>query len=173
MVQESKTIKALKPEIKRLYLEGKSVADICNLIKGAQQSTLYGWINKEKWNEIRDGKLKQYTDTPDILMNMLDQLIKQIPVLIESQDIPITERVRAVAQMSDSIQKIVKSIKTISKDKDRLSSIIFTVGEMCNLLNTKESRLIYDDEFRIKFDKFLAEFQNYAVSKYSPKNINN
>jgi uncharacterized protein YjcR len=172
MEKNGKTIKALKPEIKRLYLDGKSVADICSIIKDVHQSTIYGWIQKEKWNEIRDKKLDQYTNTPDILMDMLHKLIQQIPKLVEAQDIPINERVRAVAQMADSIGKIVKSIKTISKDKDRLSSIIFTVGEMGKLLNTKESKLIYDDEFRIKFDKFLSEFQSYAVGKYSPKNLN-
>jgi uncharacterized protein YjcR len=171
-LEKQKTIKALKPEVKKMYLDGKSVNDIRSLIKGIPVSTLYGWIKKEKWDEIRDKKLKQYTQSADILMNMLDKLINQIPVLIESQDIPINERVRAIAQMSDSIQKIVKSIKTISKDNDRLSSIIFTVGEMVNLLNKKESRLVYDEEFRVKLDKFLGEFQTYAVEKYSPKNIN-
>ena len=169
---DTKTIKALKPEIKKLYLEGKSVADICAIIVGAQQSTIYGWINKENWNEIRDKKLDQYTNAPDVLMEMLDKLINQIPTILNDKDSPINERVRAIAQMSDSIQKIVKSIKTISKDKDRLSQIIFTVGEMYKLLNTRESQTAYGEEFRRQLDKFLSDFQSYAVGKYSPKNLN-
>lgn len=156
-------IKILKPEIKRLYIEEQmDVTEICAMHPGAADSTIYTWIRKEKWNALRDEKMKKFIKSPEILMNMLEKMIEGLG---ESINDPV-----ALAKSADAISKITKSIKSLIKEKDRLGSILFATGELAKHMNEQSGQHIYDSEFRDKFDKLLSTFQEKMILKYSPKN---
>lgn len=157
------TLKDLKPEIKRLYIDGKDVPEICKMFPSANDSTLYTWIKKEGWKTMRDEKMKRFIKSPEILMQSLETLIVKLNDKADDPD--------AVAKASDSIVKIIKSIKTLSKDKDRLGSVLFVTGEIGKHMNDQENGYIYDEEFRIKFDKLLESFQSKMILKFSEKNF--
>ena len=159
----AKNNKLIKPEVERLYLEGKDAGDIMKIFPQLPSSTLYTWIQKYKWNEKRDSKLTKYTKTPEILLDTLERMI-------QSLDTSLTDPL-ATAKTADAISKIVKSIKSLSKEKDRLSSILFTIGELGKYMNTCEISHLFDEEFRNKFDKLLTGFGELMLEKYSPKNL--
>ena len=156
-------IKDLKPEIKRLYLDGVSVPEICAMYKKANDSTIYTWIRKENWKVLKDEGLKRFTDSPEILLQSLKDMIGKLHEKVDDPD--------AVAKSSDSISKIAKTIKTLWKDKDRLGSVLFVTGELGKHMNEQDNGFIYDQEFRDKFDKLLESFQSKMILKYSQKNF--
>ncbi len=155
--------KILKPEIKNLYLEGKDVPEICKRFKGLSESTLYNWIKKENWKTLRDEKMKKFIKSPEILMTMLENMITSLGEKIEDPE--------KVAKIADSISKISKSIKNLFKDKDRLASVLFVIGELGKYMNEQDNGYIYDEDFRGKFDKLLSGFQNLMITKFSPNNF--
>jgi len=154
----------IKPEAKRLFLLGKDGGDIRKIFPQIPESTLYNWINREKWKELRDSKMQKYTKTPEILLDTLERMINSLDAQLGDPN--------KVAKAADSICKIVKSIKSLSKEKDRLSSVIFAVDELGQFMNYSPDKHIFDDEFRVKFDKLLSGFQQRMLEKYSPKNMN-
>lgn len=156
-------LKDLKPEIKRLYIDGRDVPEICKMFPSANDSTLYTWIKKEGWKTMRDEKMKRFIKSPEILLQMLDDMIQEIPKQVKNP--------KEVSQTADAISKIVKSIKTLSKDKDRLGSVLFVTGEIGKHMNDQENGYIFDEEFRSKFDKLLESFQSKMILKYSEKNF--
>ena len=158
-------IKDLKPEIKRLYIEGKDVPEICEMFPNANDSTVYTWIRKEDWKVLRDQKMKRFIKSPEILMQMLEDMISGLGNAGALKD------PAAVAKTADSISKIVKSIKTLSKDRDRLGSVLFVTGELGKHMNDQDNGYLYDEEFRGKFDKLLESFQSKMILKYSEKNF--
>lgn len=158
-------IKDLKPEIKRLYIEGKDVPEICEMFPKANDSTVYTWIRKEDWKVLRDQKMKRFIKSPEILMQMLEDMISGLGNAGALKD------PAAVAKTADSISKIVKSIKTLSKDRDRLGSVLFVTGELGKHMNDQDNGYLYDEEFRGKFDKLLESFQAKMILKYSEKNF--
>jgi len=157
------TLKDLKPEIKRLYLDGKDVPEICKMFPSANDSTLYTWIKKENWKTLRDEKMKRFIKSPEILMTTLENMITKLNDKIDDPD--------AVAKSADSIVKIIKSIKTLSKDKDRLGSVLFVTGELGKHMNDQDNGYIFDEDFRTKFDKLLESFQSKMILKFSEKNF--
>jgi adenosyl cobinamide kinase/adenosyl cobinamide phosphate guanylyltransferase len=157
------TIKDLKPEIKRLYIDGKDVPEICSMFPKANDSTIYTWIRKESWKTLRDQKMKRFIKSPEILMDTLEKMITGLDEKIQDPD--------AVSKAADSIVKIVKSIKTLSKDKDRLGSVLFVTGELGKHMNDQDNGYIFDEEFRTKFDKLLESFQSKMILKFSEKNF--
>ena len=157
------TLKDLKPEIKRLYLDGRDVPEICKMFPSANDSTLYTWIKKENWKTLRDEKMKRFIKSPEILMNTLEKMITKLDEKIQDPD--------AVSKAADSIVKIVKSIKTLSKDKDRLGSVLFVTGELGKHMNDQDNGYIFDEDFRTKFDKLLESFQSKMILKFSEKNF--
>jgi len=158
-------VKQLKSEIKRLYLEGKEVPEICKMFKGLRGTTIYTWIRKENWKTHRDEKMKRFIKSPEILMQMLDRMIESLSVEGGLKDSA------AVAKTADSISKITKSIKTLLKDKDRLASVLFVIGELGQHMNKQDNDFIYDEDFRGKFDKLLLGFQNNMINKFSPNSF--
>lgn len=163
--------KLIKPEAKQLFLDGKDAGDILKLFPMLSSSTLYAWIKKENWNELRDGKLKNYTKSPEIMLNMLDGLITKVDEMLVNPEITVEAKASAIAKLSDSISKIVKSIKSMSKEKDRLSSILFTLGEFGKSINSYPDKHKLDEAFRKTLDDYLAWFSQQMLDKYSPKNI--
>lgn len=159
-------IKDLKPEIKRLYTDGKDVPEICEMFPKANDSTIYTWIRKEDWKLLRDQKMQRFIKSPEILMQMLENMIDGLA----DKDGKILDSTNA-AKSADSISKIVKSIKTLSKDKDRLGSVLFVTGELGKHMNEQDNGYLFDDEFRNKFDKLLETFQAKMILKYSEKNF--
>lgn len=159
-------IKDLKPEIKRLYIEGKDVPEICEMFPKANDSTIYTWIRKEDWKLLRDQKMKRFIKSPEILMQMLEDMISGL-----ADKDGIIKDPTGAAKAADSISKIVKSIKTLSKDKDRFGSVLFVIGELGKHMNDQENGYLYDEEFRHKFDKLLETFQAKMILKYSEKNF--
>ena len=153
----------IKNEIRTLYVEGKEPSDILKLFPYIKSSTLYYWMKKEKWKQVKDKKLNQYSYTPEILLGSLQKMIDGLDKKLEDPD--------AVAKSADAISKIVKSIKSLSKDKDRLSSIIFTISELSKYINDCPFSNIFTDDFRNTLDKLLSGFQNKMLEKYNPKNF--
>lgn len=163
--------KLLLPQAKRLYLEGKDAGDILKIFPQLKSSTLYTWIKKFRWAELRDTKLQSYTESPEIMLGMLEDMVKQVPDMLKNEAMTVPEKSSALAKIADSISKITKSIKSLSKDKDRLSSIIFSVEQLGMFINKYPDKSIVDDEFLIKFDKILSGFQTEMLEKFSPKNL--
>lgn len=163
MKNQKSNIKQLKPEIKRLFCEqGKDVPEICSMFPGVADSTIYTWIRKENWKVMRDEKMKKFIKSPEILMDMLEKMIEGLGDQIKD---PVS-----LAKSADAISKITKSIKSLIKEKDRLGSILFATGELAKHMNDQSNALIFDAEFRDKFDKLLESFQEKMITKYSPKN---
>lgn len=156
-------IKALKPQIKKLFLSGTSVPEICSMFRNVNSSTVYNWIRKEGWREQIDEKLESFNHSPDLLMDMLYTMINELKDKVKDPD--------AVARISDSISKTVKSIKTLYRDKDRLGNIIFVIGELGKHMNEEDAKFNYDESFRDKFDKLLETFQSKMILKFNPKNL--
>ena len=163
--------KLTKPEVERLFLEGKDVKDILALFPDLPSSTLYAWIKRYKWAEIRDHKIQKYTKSPEIMLDMLEKLIDEVPSILNDEETSTSEKASSIAKISDSISKVCRSIKNLSKDKDRLSSILFAVGELGKYMNGAPEKHLYDAEFREKFDKLLTGFSGLMLEKYSSKNI--
>lgn len=157
-------IKFLKPQVKTLFLSGTDVPEICDSFRGLNPSTVYTWIRKEGWREQRDKKIESFNKSPDMLLEMLDTMIRGLDEQIHD---PVQ-----VAKIADSISKIVKSIKTLSKDKDRLGNVIFVIGELGKHMNEQNNSFIYGNEFRDKFDNLLESFQSKMILKYNPRNLN-
>ena len=84
-----------------------------------------------------------------------------------------SDKAAATVKISDSISKVCKSIKTLSKDKDRLSQIIFTISELGKFMNECDFKHSLDADFRAKLDRLLSGFQSKMIEKYSPINMNN
>ncbi|MBV6478704.1 MAG: hypothetical protein HGGPFJEG_01461 [Ignavibacteria bacterium] len=156
-------IKALKPQIKTLFLSGTDVPEICDSFRAVNPSTVYTWIRKEGWRELRDKKLQSFNDSPEMLLQMLDTMITGLGKQVND---PVQ-----VAKIADSISKIVKSIKTLSKDKDRLGNVLFVIGELGKHMNEQSNHVLFDEEFRSKFDKLLESFQSKMILKFNPKNL--
>ena len=156
--------KLLKPEVRKLYLDGKDVTDIIKLFPSLNQSTIYNWIKKDNWSTIRDSKLSKYTNAPELLLEMLYKMFEQL-----GEDLKDSVK---TAKNSDAILKIIKSYKSLWKEGDRLSSVIFTVGEMIKYLNKTDNAQMFEEVFRDKMEKFLIGFQNLMIEKYSPNNLN-
>lgn len=175
MAIDKEIIPSLKPIIKQLYLDGKDVPEICDMFTGLGTSTVYNWIKKEKWKELRESKVQQYIDSPDILMNALNTMLKELTEgKIEREDgteVPILSVPSAVVQIADAVSKIVKSIKSLQKEKDYLSSIVFSVNLLAKFMNENDEQALYDDVFRDKLVKLLSAFQTDCIKKYSPKNF--
>ena len=164
--------KQILPEAKRLYLEGRTPGDILRLFPSLSSSTLYTWKKKFKWDELRDTKMKKFTNSPEILLDMLEELLNKVPAMLEDVEIGINQKTTNIAKISDSVSKICKSIKSLSKDKDRLSSVLFAIEELGRYINNAPDKHLFDDEFRIKFDKLLSGFSEYILDKYSTKGMN-
>lgn len=157
-------VKLLKPHIKELYMQGRTVEDIITTVRGAKPSTVYHWVKKENWDTLRDKKLNKFTNAPEILLDMLYKMFEELKENLSNET--------NFAKVSDAILKITKSIKSLSKEKDRLSSVIFTMTELSKYINSCDDSVLYDAEFRTKLDKLLEGFQNLMLDKYSPKNLN-
>jgi hypothetical protein len=162
--------KLLKPQVERMYLDGKDPGDILKLFPTLPSSTLYGWIKKYKWDTVRNNKIQMYSKSPEILLQMLEQLINEVGDIFKNEETSTTEKAKSVAQISDSISKIVRSIKSLSKDQDRLGSILFTIEQLGKHMNKSELSHLFDVDFRNKFDKLLQSFQEWSLETYSPKN---
>lgn len=126
-------------------------------------STVYTWIRKEQWSQLRDEKMKKFMKSPEILMDMLEKMIEGLGDSIKDP--------AALAKSSDSIAKIVKSIRVLVKDKDRLASILFTIGELGKHMNDQRGSNQFDEEFRLKFDKLLESFQEKMILKFNPNSF--
>jgi len=163
--------KQILPEAKRLYLEGRSPSDILKLFPTLSSSTLYTWKKKFKWDELRDTKMKKFTNSPEILLDMLEELLSKVPGMLASEDIDVNQKSTNIAKISDSVSKICSSIKSLSKDKDRLSAILFSMEELGNYINIAPDKHLFDDEFRIKFDALLSGFSSHILDKYSEKGM--
>lgn len=174
MAVESNILVKIKPLIKDMFIKGTSVPEICGFFTGLNQSTVYNWIKKESWQAERDSKAALYINTPDILMKALDTMLTELttPKIDETtgKEVTILSSPAAVAKLSDAISKIVKSIKSLSKDKDYLASIIFSLRELTGYMNELDAT-VYDTDFREKLTKLFTGFQKVAVDKYSPKNF--
>lgn len=133
------------------------------MLKGANPSTIYTWIRKEGWREQQDDKLKSFNKSPEILLEALDSMIKE---LSDSVKDPV-----AMAKAADAISKMAKSIKTLSKDKDRLGNVLFVIGELGKHMNEQDNNFLFNEEFRDKFDKLLETFQSKMILKFNPKNL--
>ena len=153
----------IKLEIKNLYTNGKELVDILKLFPYLKSSTLYSWVKKENWKSLRDEKISNYSNTPEILMKTLNDMIIKLSEKLDDPD--------AVAKAADSIIKITKSIKSLAKDKDRLSSVIFTISELSKYINDCSDSNLFTSEFRNDLDRLLSGFQNKMIEKYSPKNF--
>lgn len=156
-------LKFLKPQIKTLFLSGTDVPEICESFRTVNPSTIYTWIRKEGWREQRDGKLKTFNKSPEILLEALDNMIKELSDNVKD---PV-----AMAKAADAISKMSKSIKTLSKDKDRLGNVLFVIGELGKHMNDQDNGFYYDEAFRNKFDKLLDTFQSKMILKFNPKNL--
>lgn len=156
--------KIYKTEIRNLYTDGKSVGDLAKLFPQVSSTTMYRWAKDENWDAARESKIQKYTKSPEILLDALERMITGF-------DKQLTDP-NQVAKTADAISKIVKSIKSLSKEKDRFSSIIFTLGELGKYMSQFENKHLFDEDFRGKFDKLLSGFQNLMLEKYSPNNMN-
>ncbi len=173
MAVENSILVKIKPLIKDMFIKGTPVPQICEFFSGLNQSTVHNWIKKENWKAERDSKASMYLNTPDILMKALDAMLTELttPKIDEltGKEVTILSSPAAVAKLSDAIAKIVKSIKSLSKDKDYLASIIFSLRELTTYMNELDAD-IYDSDFREKLTKLFTGFQKLAVEKYSPSN---
>ncbi len=156
---DNKSIKQLKPYIKKLYTEdgwevpGISAALNCNA------KTIYNWVNKENWNEIREELSRKSARTPEILTKALEE---QIEKLSEAGG------AAAVAQIADSISKISGTIKTLYKDNDRLGSVLFVISDFGNFIKNEASSGLLPEEFFSHLRTLLDNYQQYALKTYSP-----
>jgi hypothetical protein len=166
------SVKLIKPQAERMYMDGKEPPEILSMFPTLPSSTLYNWIKKGKWDEVRDNKIQMYTKSPEIMLQMLEQMINEVPAVLSNGEMSASAKAGVVAKVSDSISKICKSIKTLSKDQDRLGSVLFTIEELGKYMNQSDLSHLFDPEFRGKFDKLLQGFQNLMLEKYSPKNFN-
>ncbi|MBX7047492.1 MAG: hypothetical protein K1X86_16820 [Ignavibacteria bacterium] len=175
MAVDKEILPSLKPLIKELYLGGKDVPELCDLFSGLPTSTVYNWIKNEKWKELRNSKVQQYINTPDVLMSSLDTMLNELQngkiELDDGKEIPILSNPRSVVQIADAVSKIVKSIKSLRKEKDYLSSIVFSVNLLAKFMNENNEQDIYDDIFCDKLVKLLSAFETDCIKKYSPKNF--
>lgn len=163
--------KLIMPEARRLFLDGKSAGEILKIFPQLSSSTLYKWINRYKWNELRDTKMDNYTRSPEIMLEILESLIKRVEEMLLNPVLTVEQKASSVAKLADSISKIVKSIQSMSKDKDRLSAILFTIEQLGKFMSASRDKHLYDDEFRTKFDKMLGEFGSEMLKIFSPKNM--
>ncbi|CAF4627083.1 unnamed protein product [Rotaria sp. Silwood1] len=145
------------------------------MFTGLGTSTVYNWIAKEHWKQLRESKVNQYINSPEILMNALNLMLKELTEgkvkLADGTEVSILSRPGAVVQIADAISKLVKSIKSLSKDKDYLASIVFAVNLLSKYMNDNDEDSIYDDVFRDKLIKLLSGFQTHCIKIYSPKNF--
>lgn len=152
---------ALKEAIRQLYINGETVPDICKKYPYLNKTTVYNWVKKENWDNDKETLISSFTSSPEIMLKSLDTMIKNLGEKVEDP--------KQVASIADSISKIVKSIKSLYKDKDRYSAIIFVVGELGGFLH--ENQALYDDTFRVQLINLLQGFKNEMRKKYSPKNF--
>lgn len=166
-------LQIIKPNVKDLYMKGHSVPKICEFFADLQPSTVYYWVKEEKWKEQRESKVNLIVNTPDLLMQALDTML--VKTLLEGKDSegkPIIANPDSVAKITDSVVKITASIKRLSKDRDNLGSIIFTMKSFTEFMNEQDAN-IYDNAFREKLVKLITGFSTQSIKQYSPKNFNN
>lgn len=162
----------IRNHCKQLYLEGKEAAEIVILVKGVSKSLLYTWIKKYGWAQLRDKKLQSYQNASEILLSKLEEVMQALNSKDENGKSVFSEPGQIV-KIADSVAKIVKSIKSLDKDKDRLAQVLFVTGELGMYMNELEHRYTFDDDFRQKFDKLLEGFQARMIEKYSPLKMQN
>ena len=153
------SIKQLKPYIKKLFTEdcwevpGIAAALNCN------PKTIYNWVKKDNWLQLREELSKKSAKTPEILLKALEE---QIDKLSEAGGAD------AVAQIADSISKISRTIKTLYKDHDRLGSVLFVLADFGEYIKQEASAGILPDEFFSHLRTLLDGYQQHALKKYSP-----
>jgi adenosyl cobinamide kinase/adenosyl cobinamide phosphate guanylyltransferase len=151
--------KELKSEAKKLFLRGTEVTDICKRLR-LPKNTVYNWTKKEKWSDLRKSKIQSVSSAAEVLLDKLEKMIASLDVKQDADK---------MAKTADSIVKIIKSIKTLSKDADRFSAVIFVIGELGKYMN--DSKSSYDEFFREKFDTLLEGFQKLMIQKFSDKTL--
>jgi adenosyl cobinamide kinase/adenosyl cobinamide phosphate guanylyltransferase len=151
--------KELKSEAKKLFLKGTEVTDICKRLR-LPKNTVYNWTKKEKWSDLRKSKIQSVSSAAEVLLDKLEKMIASLDVKQDADK---------MAKTADSIVKIIKSIKTLSKDADRFSAVIFVIGELGKYMN--DSKSSYDEFFREKFDTLLEGFQKLMIQKFSDKTL--
>ena len=95
--------KQILPEAKRLYLEGRTPSEILKLFPNLANSTLYTWIKKFRWEELRDTKLKKFTNSPEILLDMPDELLEKVPAMLENVELDVNQKTTNIAKISASV----------------------------------------------------------------------
>jgi transposase len=169
------TLKEIKPVAFKLYTEGIAVSEIIARYK-LNASTVYKWINKERWDEKRKLKQDITVNTPEFLKGELQKIVnlltKSREKLEENESLDIEalkDGMRILAQGADSVSKISKAINSTYKSQDRLGSILFAIGEFrLYLLAQKKS---FDQDFLDKQDRLWEGFQEECIKKFSPKNL--
>lgn len=151
----------MKSHIREAYMRrGMSVTELSRHFL-VSDSTISRWLKKENWQELREQANRSSVKSPEVLQKKLETMIESLDSAIDNP--------QQLAKIADSISKIVKSIKTLYKDNDRLGSVLFAIGELGQYMNSVS--VMFDESFRSKFDTLLAGFQDEMLLKYSPKNF--
>jgi len=159
MAEKSKSIKQLKPYIKKLYVEdGWDVPGIAAALN-RNAKTIYNWVKAENWEALREESNKKSAKTPEILTKALEEQIEKLSAAGGAD---------AVAQIADSISKISKTIKSLYKDQDRLGSVLFVTADFGAFMRDEAKSRILPDDFFTNLRTLLDRYQEYALKKYTP-----
>jgi len=137
------------PQAEILYVQkGKTLEETSNIID-VSISTLSRWKREGKWDERR----KEYLKTPLAIADILAKaLMDKINALLETGEFS--------AKDADSVVKIVKSIKSLQQDYDRLGSVILTISDLVNFLKNRDIKIVE------KLEPYLMEFMQEEREKY-------
>ena len=153
--------KELKESVKALYMQGKEATEIAGLLS-VPATTIYNWIDKENWKAERQSRKRDFSRSPEKLMDALDDLMDKMSNATEPTDF---------AKYADSFSKITKSVQSLYKDYDRFDQVIFVIGEFGAHVREMSKAKSYTQEFFDTLDKLLHSFQQKMILKYSPKNL--
>lgn len=153
--------KDLKDSVKALYMQGKEATEIAGLL-GVAASTIYNWIDKDRWKAERQSRKRDFSRSPEKLLDALDDLMGKMAESLTPDEF---------AKYADSYCKIAKSHKSLFKDYDRFDQVIFVIGEFGSHVREESKTKSYPQEFFDKLDKLLQSFQQKMILKYSPKNM--
>jgi len=152
-----------REEARRLYVEkGYNFREIAQVMAVAY-STVMRWA-KEKdpssgldWKQQRIEYLKTPATARDSLMNLLKRTLEKIE---RSGKITVED--------ADSVVKIVKSIRTLEKEYDRLSVILWTMTDFSDFLRRlhKHNPKKVTADFMKTFEEILHEYTQNCLQKY-------
>lgn len=153
-----------KDYIKKLYLQDTPVKKLLQIFD-VQQSTLYSWIKREKWDEEKKARQSKSARTPEILKEMIEDMIADLHKRSKENKLPPDE----FASISDALAKITKSLKSLYRDHDYLDVFIKMFTEFVTYIDDSSHKL--PEDFRNRLSELSKGFSQHLINKYSAKNF--